>query len=429
MRVAFVNQPWNRCPPVDSGSIAIWTHEVARRLAGHSEVVVYAGRVSGEPSRGREEGVEYRRFSTGLDRRLIRWLRRMPGRRASGRPLFTSDFFYLPYILRVARDLRRKPCDIVHIHNFAQFAPVVRFLNRRVRTVLHMHCDWLAQLDRRQLLSRLQRVDLVLGASEHVTLGAKRRLPEYVGRWKTVFNGVEVPEMTAGRPAEGASSAGPVSESPQVLLFVGRISPEKGLHVLLEAFEEVSRRHPAARLRVVGPAAMTPREYLVDLSEDPAVRALSRFYDGVKYDGGSGSYLAGLEESVPEAVAGRVEFPGPLPHSELADEYRRAAVLVNPSLSEAFGMSLIEAMAQRLPVVASRVGGMTEIVVDGETGLLVPPGDAGALAAALDDLLRDLPCRMMLGEAGRKRARGLFSWDRVSESLRVAYDELLSSRA
>ena len=97
---------------------------------------------------------------------------------------------------------------------------------------------------------------------------------------------------------------------------------------------------------------------------------------------------------------------GLVPHDELAPLYERAAVVAVPSHREGFGVACAEAMAHGRPVVASAVGGLLDLVVDGETGLLVPPRDVQALRAALERLLGDAGLRRRLGEAGRERDPG-----------------------
>jgi glycogen(starch) synthase len=124
----------------------------------------------------------------------------------------------------------------------------------------------------------------------------------------------------------------------------------------------------------------------------------------------------------------RAQVPGALgfvPHRELGELYERAAVVACPSHREGFNVVCAEAMAYGRPVVAGGVGGLLDLVVDGETGLLVPPRDVGALRAALERLLADEELRKQLGAAGRERARTHFAWDLVTDQTLAAYDEAL----
>jgi glycosyltransferase involved in cell wall biosynthesis len=105
-----------------------------------------------------------------------------------------------------------------------------------------------------------------------------------------------------------------------------------------------------------------------------------------------------------------------------------AEVLVLPSLNEGFGMVLVEAMAMGKPVVASAVGGVPEVVLDGQAGLLIPPADPRALAAAILRLLADPRAARRMGEAGRERARESFSRKAFLQAHRDLYGELLGLR-
>ncbi len=108
-------------------------------------------------------------------------------------------------------------------------------------------------------------------------------------------------------------------------------------------------------------------------------------------------------------------------HDELQTLYARAAVVACPSRREGFGVACLEAMAHGRPVVATGVGGLRDLVVDGETGLVVPPRDPAALRAALERLLAEPELRRRLGQAGRERARERFSWDAVTEATLAVY--------
>jgi glycosyltransferase involved in cell wall biosynthesis len=179
---------------------------------------------------------------------------------------------------------------------------------------------------------------------------------------RVIPNGVEIPPFVR-EPA-----------SPPQVLFAGRLSREKGILELVEAAREMN-------LVVVG--------------------------DGP------------LRAQVPGAL-------GFVPHRELGELYERAAVIACPSHREGFNVVCAEAMAYGRPVVAGAVGGLLDLVVDEETGLLVPPRDVPALRAALERLLGDEELRNRLGAAARERARTNLSWDRVTDATLAAYDEALS---
>jgi glycosyltransferase involved in cell wall biosynthesis len=125
-----------------------------------------------------------------------------------------------------------------------------------------------------------------------------------------------------------------------------------------------------------------------------------------------------------------VRIGGRQTHRGMAEAYRDIDVAVVPSRSEAMGLSTIEAQAAGLPVVGSRVGGIPEVVVDGQTGLLVPPRDPPALAGAIERLLDQPGLRRAMGAQARERAERSFGWERHVDLLMAAYERIarLSSR-
>jgi D-inositol-3-phosphate glycosyltransferase len=183
----------------------------------------------------------------------------------------------------------------------------------------------------------------------------------------------------------------------RVLLFAGRLEPLKGADTLLGA--------------------------LAQLCEE------TRFDDVITLvigeDSGDG-LAAGGERRRLEAVAGghglqaRVRFLGAVEHEDLADYYALADICVVPSRTETFGLVALEAQALGTPVVASAVGGLTEIVADGETGTLVGDRSPAAFAGAIATLLDDDALRSRMGEAARLRA-ATFTWDRAVDRMVAIY--------
>jgi glycosyltransferase involved in cell wall biosynthesis len=406
--VAFVEQPWARALP-PSESVALGIREVARRVARGARVVVFArGGVDGVETR-EEDGVEYRLVPAELDWRAMKALTPVRWLATTHRPFFATRFFHPVYFRAVAREVRTLRPEVVHVHNFSQLLPQLRRASPASRLILQMHCDWLADLSRGMVARRLRSADMVLGCSDHVTGRIRARFPELGDRVGTRLNGVDVDRF---RPA--------AERPPRTVFFAGRIAPDKGVHVLCDAFRAVRRRFPDAELVLVGPEAPVPRDMQVALSDDPLVRGLDVFYGR--------SYLAALRERLGDD-AGAVRFVGQVPVDEMPGRYDEATVVVLPSLEEGFGLPLVEAMAAGLPTVASRVGGMPEIVVGGETGFLVPPGDADALAEAIARVLADPELGRRLGAAGRVRAVERYSWDVIVEPTVALHRRLLALSA
>ncbi|MFF0183915.1 glycosyltransferase family 4 protein [Streptomyces sp. NPDC005244] len=186
------------------------------------------------------------------------------------------------------------------------------------------------------------------------------------------------------------------SPDPSVPQVPGRIVttssadvPLKGLVFLVEALAKVRAEHPGAHLVVVGRRA----------EDGPVAQAIERF---------------GLD--------GAVEFVKGISDAELVDLVRSAEVACVPSLYEGFSLPAAEAMATGTPLVATTGGAIPEVAgTDGETCLAVPPGDSGALAAALSRLLGDAPLRARLGAAGRARVLERFTWARAAEGTVAHY--------
>jgi glycosyltransferase involved in cell wall biosynthesis len=415
MRIAFVCQPWDSfVPPVESGSLPIWTYQVIRQLQKNDcECVVYSKRKKGLPDEEIREGILCRRIPIKFDTISHKFVRRIPFVCRANYPFYATRFFHSHYIRRVARDLQKHPCDVVHVLNFSQFIPVLRKYNPKSGLVLNMRCDWLIQLPPAVARQRLAKTDMMIGCSDYVTRTIEQMYPEMADRCCTVFNGIDIGDFAGNRVRKNDTKE-------RCLLFIGRLSPEKGLHVLLEAFGLVVKRYPNVYLNIVGAEGAAPKDFLVDVCDDEKVQKLAAFYMGK-------NYLQCLKDQMTPEIARRVRFAGFVPHDKLGTYFDEADILLNPSFWESFGRSLIEAMVCGLPVIATRVGGMPEIVEDGRTGYLVEAGDSPALAEAILRLLEDEPLRQSLGRAGRERAEKYFSWESVGANLLARYEEVVAS--
>ncbi len=411
MKIAFVSQPIDIVTRPSPNSIGIWTSEVAHRMAKTNDVIIFARSRNRRiySTRNEEPAI---RFKLALSNSLLmRISRKLPWLSSIRRPFFSSPLYNLEYALQVALDLQQQRCDIVHVQNLSHFVPIIRAFNPNVKIVLHMHCEWLTQFDHRMIEQRIKKADLILGCSDYITHSIQDHFPAYASNCQTIYNGVDPKEFS------GTVSTRDVSQ-PKKLLLVGRVSPEKGVHTLVEAFSEVARQFPDVNLEIIGPLGPVPIEYIVQLSDDPYIRRLDRFYQS--------SYFRTIREMIPPDLIDRVNFPGFVKHADLVERYRSADILINPSLSESFGMSLIEAMACEVPVVATRVGGMQDVVLDGQTGILVEPENPKELASAISRLLSDPSLRSEMGKAGKMRVVNQFSWETITSTLMSEYQNLFN---
>ena len=261
----------------------------------------------------------------------------------------------------LVRVLRReaRDADVVHAHWLAA-AAVARFAGRPFVVTLHGtgSAGRFADLE---LADRHPWLVRFLLRPARSVICVSDRLAEAVRACgieaRVIPNGVEIP-----------ASITEEDEEPYVL-YAGRLAEEKGIHELAEA---------------------TRGMRLVAAGDGP---------------------LRGL---LPGAL-------GFIPHDELERLYEKAAVVVCSSYREGLPLCVIEAMAYGRPVVATAVGGIPQLVEDGRTGFLVPPGDVPALRAALERVLADRELRVRLGQAGRARIAKLCSWDVVTDATIDAY--------
>ena len=314
----------------------------------------------------------------------------------------------------LAAELRAHPPDIVHIRMFLwQLSPLILPVLRDVPVLFQAAvfkaicptglkllpdgsvCDrpagtaclragcvapatWVSTMAQLALLRRWRHhIDRTLTLSRRMTAMFEAAGWEGVG---TLGNGIDI---APPRPALA---------DPPTVAYAGRLSREKGVEVLLDAFAEVSGRLPEARLLLAGGGP-----------SEAALRARAAPFGD------------------------RVRFLGHLPRPEMERAFRDVWVQAVPSLwHEPFGNVSTEAMARGTAVIASDMGGQSDIVADGETGFLVAPGDAGALADRLHRLLSDRALAEAQGRAARERARRDFSRESVLDALERHYAETIA---
>lgn len=298
-------------------------------------------------------------------------------------------------VARLRSLMRSGSFDLVHLHGtragfFGTLA--LSTMSKRPRTVYTVHglsCNRRAPGAVKRFFAEIERfiatrVDRVISVSENDRrFGVEHRiLPP--ARTMSIPNGIEVNGLRPERT--------PLA-SPEVrIVTVARLVPQKGLPILLETARRVSRSHPGVRFEVLG----------------------------------EGPDRAMLEDRARQmGVSDVVRFPGVV--TDVTRKLTEYDLFVLPSLWEGMPIALLEAMVAGRPIIATAVSGSAELVLDGETGRLVPPGDAEALAAVIEELLRDPQSAVDMAARARDRVRRDFSIDRMVSSNVAVYRDLLAS--
>jgi phosphatidylinositol alpha-mannosyltransferase len=289
---------------------------------------------------------------------------------------------------RIRSAMRSFDPDVIHAHEpLTPSTSMLAVLAAGAPVVATFH----ASLDRSRLMEFTGpalrqvsgRIEVAIAVSDAAASFLRRvvRVPVEI-----VPNGVDVRAFAhPGRPVDGLP-AGPK------ILWVNRLDPQKGLEIMLRAFEQLASEVGGAHLLVAG---------------DGRDRVLLR--------------------SLPRQLRSRILRLGTVPHGELPRYHAAADVFVSPATGqESFGIVLVEAMAAGVPVVASDIAGYREVVRDGVDGLLVPPKDPNALAAAIRRVLSEPELAAALMAAGRSRAQA-FSWQVVAPRLESVYDRVLGA--
>jgi glycosyltransferase involved in cell wall biosynthesis len=284
--------------------------------------------------------------------------------------LLHADLFGIP-----AARLARVPVVVTSRHNdnaFRKLAPI-RWANRVL---------W-------------GRVDAGIAISEAIRRFCIKVEGAPANKLHTIYYGLDRKPEDAERNAARASMRAELGVTPEqpVIGIACRLIEQKGVSFALQAFAQIAPKYPDAQMVIAGEGPL--RDFLQAKAKTLNVADRVRFL--------------GWREDVTRVLAG-------------------FDVLLNPSLWEGFGLVMLEAMAQRVPIIGSAVSAIPEVIVEGETGLLVPPRDVGALAAAINTLLADAPLRQHMGLLGEDRLEERFSAARMVDETLELYRGLVSRR-
>lgn len=309
----------------------------------------------------------------------------------------------LPLLPGLVGALDRDRPEVIHAHSHryghvleAALVAESRDIPLVVTTHYHPADPWEPPI--KKGLLRVQ--DFAFGATAYRTAGAlivetereAAAVREFAPgtKLRVIPPGVDLERWSDLPSPEGARSL--TGLPPKYLLFAGRLARNKGLPTLLEAWAGL-------------PAASRPE--LVLVGQDWGMR---------------GELEARAKQL---GVLAHLRFLGSVEPERYRAVFAGAGAFVLPSEYEAFGLVLLEAMAARLPIVATRVGGVPEVVAEGETALLVEAGNVGEMRSAIQGLLADPVRAKSLGDAGRARLEARFSWARTAKAVREVYRELV----
>ncbi|MEV7045222.1 glycosyltransferase [Amycolatopsis sp. NPDC051061] len=364
MRVCHVSSEY---PPHVFGGLGVHVEHLTRALGAHLDVEVML------PSAGNQEYWDF-------DSRV------QPNGMARVETSYANPTSWLAFAEFASREIIRRAKesrpDVIHCHDWVTVLAGIKCRwELGIPLVMHLHLP-----NYSTLCASVENLGLV--CADRVTVNSKAMLEELEGRRLPlrhppviIKNGVD---QVVFRPCDDWP------DGDGYLLFVGRLVEQKGVEYLLRAYQYVRVKFPNVGLKIVG-------------------------------NGGLSDFLRRLATNL---ELSNVEFIGWKSGRELAELYQRASIVVVPSIYEPFGMTALEGLACGRPVVASREGGLREIIRHGKYGFLAEPMDELGLAQWIITLLADPDLRKRMGEASREYVQKDYLWSDVAGKFLQLYDEL-----
>lgn len=462
MKVAIVNHPDAHHSEETRTEGTNWAQQIALRLSTQADVTIFerAQRRRRRPN-GIIEGVNYHYIHAGFNNA---WNSLNDSVSLGSRHFSDTKGYHLPWVMRLARIIRKGRFDIVHVQDYSNAIPTLRSMLPKTKIILHLRDASFSRAQRSTMKKRLLKCNLVVGSTRHIRDRLRKQFPQAASRVTYIPSGVDVklfhpdpayqPAARAGHDSvdyrvidtalrgmlsnvlgekfeSGAidtTISATVVPTPdkrrarleQRILYVGDIAPEQGIHDLIDAFAQIAPHFPQATLELVGKVCndSQPR---ADLAEDHPAKALQKFYYG--------DYMEHLRKRIPEKLWRRIKFTSPMMEDGLVRRYRQSAMVVNSAYFDGSLMNLIEAGSCGKPTIATRTGSTSEVVLDGDTGFLIEPGDVHMMAQSMGVLLMDLQEQARMGRNARVRVKHLYRWNPVARATLDSWQRLLNHRA
>ncbi|MCM8812077.1 MAG: glycosyltransferase family 4 protein [Candidatus Omnitrophica bacterium] len=387
MKIAIVAPEVFPVPPIRGGATETVIEEVSARLSEH-EVHIYGISSKGLAAYERKGHRSYYRWKSNLLDKLLLSSWKLPFKQSE------SPLYYRPYAAWAAGRIALLNPDVIWVHSRVQFVPVLKNAAPYAKLILSIHNESNLKGDRVWNGETAESCDLITGCSRYMAQVITERRPALKAKTVPLPNGVS-PELFSpywGRMESRIQlrEKHGVGERP-VVLYVGRLVEEKGVHHLLEAFKKAAGGRPDPK---------DPRQPLLVLV---GAHTFS--------DGRTTSYIEKLKEQA-KGWEERIRFVGHVSRDEITDYFLMSDMLAFPSVwKEPFGLVILEAMATGIPVVAFQQGGPAEIIQHGVDGLLVyPEKGAEGFSEALQTLIRDPAIREEFGREARRKVEMRYSW-------------------
>lgn len=396
-KVLFVAPESLPVPPVRGGAVEAVIDEAARKLAACLSVAVVSTSDASLPLVHESDGVRYlhvkRQCSLARDKLQLR-LVKLPFL-----PLPLACYRN-PYVSGVLRHIAAEQPDIVHIHNSPIYVLFVRKQFPQMKIVLHMHNRHLVRMNRSLAKKIVAQADAIVGVSQYIVNEISAALPECQSRCTCLYNGVDLNlfRPKASFAIDAIKKKYNVHPAKKILLFAGRLIPQKGIHLLLQTLGKMDM--PDWQMVIVGASWFQSKQ--------------------------ESSYIKKLK-ALAAQMDNEVVFTGYVPHEQMPEVLAMADFLVFPSIGpEALGLISLEAQAVGTPVICNAAGGAAETVKEKQTGFINETLDEIGLHRALTEVQKiSLERYFQMEEQCRVYMEENFNIDKYSEKYMHLYEGML----
>ena len=377
-----------------------FVYDLSNRLAYNYDVIVLAPHHKGALKKEKLGRVDARRFAYFKPESMQKLCYDggiIPNMKSSFLAKMQMPLLIITEFFSACSIIKKEKISLIHAHWILPQGLVGVFLKKlfKVPLLVTIHGSDLFPL-KNILFKKLQK--LAVKNANFITVNTEATKKELLARFPEASGKVKVIPMGVNSDFFKKLRIKPAKYSKnRILLFVGRLSDQKGLQYLIDALPEIVRKEPAAKLLIIG----------------------------------DGPFKADLEEKINENKAnGHVEFLGSLPASEVVKYHNYADVFVLPSLAnntgtEALGLALMEAMSSECAVVGTNVGGIPSLIRNGRNGILVSQKDPKQLAGAIIALLQNKKKAEAMGKNASAFIRKNYSWEKVGGEFIIIYKNLI----